>query len=104
MEKRYEYENGVRIDWEWIDQRDAANAKRLRDAAAKRNLAALRSGVPGAKIGPELSDYLWENTRSRHPDADDKRSARELARDGYANSFIGCALELNPERVVEALA
>ena len=92
------------FDWQWIDERDATNAKRLRDAAAKRNLKALRSGVKGATIGPELSEFLWENTRSRHPDADDVKQAKLLAKAGYANSFIGCALELNAERVIEALA
>jgi hypothetical protein len=104
MEKRYEYGDGVRIDWDFIDARDAANEKRIRKAAAKKNLAALRNGVKGAKIGPELSEYLWEKTRNRTPDADDKKQAALLAKQGYANSFIGSALELSHERVIEALA
>jgi hypothetical protein len=103
MEKRYEYEDGVRVDWDFIDKRDAAQAKRVRDFAAKRNLKALRDGVPNTKIGPELSEYLWENTRNRTPDEGDKREAALLAKQGYANSFIGCALELAPDRVIEAL-
>lgn len=98
------HQDGIRIDWEWIDARDAATKKRKRDVVAKENLAALRNGVLGAKIGPELSDFLWENTRSRYPDADDVKQAKLLAKQGYANSFIGLALELNPERVIEALA
>lgn len=102
--KRFSHEEGIAIDWAWIDQRAAADAKRLRDAAAKRNLKALRAGVKGATIGPELADYLWENTRSRHPDADDVKQAKLLAKQGYDNSFISAALELVPERVVEALA
>lgn len=104
MEKRYEYEDGVRVDWDFIDKRDATQAKRVRDFAAKRNLKALRDGVPNTKIGPELSEYLWENTRNRTPDADDKLNATLLAKQGYENSFIGLALELNTERVAEALA
>jgi hypothetical protein len=104
MEKRYAYEDGVRVDWDFIDKRDAAQAKRVRDFAAKRNLKALRDGVPNTKIGPELSEYLWENTRNRTPDADDKLNAKLLAKQGYENSFIGLALELNPERVADALA
>ena len=98
------HQEGITIDWDFVDQRDAANAKRIRDCAAKRNLAALRSGVKGATIGPELSEFLWENTRSRHPDADDVKQAKLLAKAGYGNGFIGSALELNPDRVVEALA
>lgn len=102
--KRFTHEDGIAIDWTFIDARDAANAKRLRDVAAKRNLKALRAGVKGATIGPELSEWLWENTRNRVPDADDIKNAKLLAKDGYDNHFIGCALELNPTRVIEALA
>ena len=104
MKKRYEYEDGIRVDWDFVDKRDAANAKRIRDCAAKRNLKALRDGVPNTKIGSELSAYLWENTRNRTPDADDKKQAQLLRTHGYENSFIGSALELTQERVVEALA
>lgn len=98
------HQEGIRIDWDFIDARDAATAKRKRDVVARKSLAALRNGVSGAKIGPELSAYLWEQTRNRVPDADDRKQAKLLARDGYANSFIGSALELSPERVIEALA
>ncbi len=98
------HQDGIRIDWDFIDARDAANEKRIRKAAAEKNLTALRNGVSGAKIGPELSEYLWENTRNRTPDADDKKQAKLLAKQGYENSYIGCALELAPERVIEALA
>ena len=92
------------FDWEFVDQRDAANAKRLRDAAAKRNLAALRSGVKGATIGPELSDYLWENTRSRTPDVDDRAEVKRMLAQGFSQAAICCGLELTQERVAQALA
>jgi hypothetical protein len=100
----FNIEPDVRIDHEFIAWRDAATAKRVRDSKARKNLKALRDGVEGANIGPELAEFLWENTRDRQPDANDKEQAKLLAKDGYDNSFIGCALELNPTRVIEALA
>jgi hypothetical protein len=101
---RPKFQEGIAIDWDFIDQRDAATKIRMRDAVARGNLKALRDGVKGTKIGPELSEYLWEKTRTRTPDEGDKREAALLAKQGYANSFIGKALELSPDRVIEALA
>ena len=64
----------------------------------------IQDRVPGARITDDIARYWWQQTRRRHPDADDKREAKLLAEQGYANSFIGLALELEPERVIEALA
>jgi hypothetical protein len=102
--ERFDFEDGSRIDWKFVDDRDAATEKRRIVGIAKKNLQALRDEVPNAKVGPELANYLWAKTRERQSDADDRKQARLLATQGYANSFIGIALELNPERVVEALA
>jgi hypothetical protein len=97
------HQEGIRIDWDFVDARDAANAKRIRDAKARKNLAALRSGVKDAKIGPELSEFLWEQTRNRILSDDDKKEVFLLARQGFDNRAIGCALELTQDRVREAL-
>jgi hypothetical protein len=64
----------------------------------------IQDGVEGAVITDEISRYWLQQTRNRKPDADDRKEAALLAKQGYENSFIGLALELNPERVVEALA
>ena len=64
----------------------------------------IQDGVEGARITDEISRYWLQQTRNRKPDANDKREAELLAELGYQNSFIGCALELNAERVIEALA
>ena len=101
---RFTHEEGIPIDWDFIDKRDAAQAKRVRDFAAKRNLAALRDGAPNTKIGPELSEYLWENTRNRTPDADDLREVKRMLAQGFSKEAISVGLELAPNRVIEALA
>lgn len=102
--KRFTHEDGIAIDWTFTDARDAANAKRLRDVAAKRNLKALRAGVKGATIGRELSAWLWENTRTRVPDVDDRAEVKRMLAQGFSQAAICCGLELTQERVAQALA
>ena len=102
--ERFDFKDGIRIDWKFVDERDAATEKRRIVGIAKKNLQALRDGVPNTKIGPELAKYLWANTRNRKPDAYDREQAALLVKQGHANSFIGMALELIPERVTQALA
>jgi hypothetical protein len=64
----------------------------------------IQDGVQGARVTREIAAYWMAQTRNRKPDADDKREAKLLLSQGFTESFIGCALELNWERVVEALA
>lgn len=64
----------------------------------------IADGVPGARITREIAAYWTAQTRNRKPDAEDKREAKLLLTQGFTESAIGCALELNWERVAEALA
>lgn len=96
-------EPDIRIDHEFIRERDAQTEIRRRTCVAKRNLKALRDGVPGTKFGPELADYLLAKTRTRKPDDDDRKQIALLVKQGYAASFIGSALELNVDIVEDMI-
>lgn len=98
------FQEGIRIDVEFIAQRDAAAKERETRRVIKKNLRDIKNRVPDTVVGPELARFWMEQTRDRHPDADDRKQAKLLAQQGYGNSFIGLALELAPERVAEALA
>jgi hypothetical protein len=98
------FQVGIRIDLEFIAQRDAAEKERKARRALKNNLRDVVTRIPGATVGTEMARYWLEETRDRRPDANDKTDAALLAKQGYGNSFIGLALELAPERVREALA
>ena len=98
------FQEGIRIDLEFIAQRDAAAKDRKARRALKKNIQDIENRVPGTQISTPLARLWHEQTRNRRPDADDKKYAAQLAKQGYANSFIALALELAPARVAEALA
>ena len=96
-------EKGLCIDWAWIKERDAQGEIRRRNCIARRNLKALRDGVPGTKFGPELANYLLVKTRKRIPDADDRKEFALLVKQGYAAPFIASALTLDVDIVKEVI-
>jgi hypothetical protein len=59
--------------------------------------------VPGTKFGPELADYLLAKTRTRKPDADDRKEVALLVKEGYTAPFISSALTLNVDIVEEVI-
>lgn len=64
----------------------------------------IQDGVEGARITDEISRYWLQQTRNRKPAADDKEQTKLLLKQGFTEGAIGCALELNARRVIEALA
>jgi hypothetical protein len=92
-----------RVDWAFVDARDAQTEIRRRNCIARRNLQALRKRVPETKFGPELADYLLANTRKRIPDADDRKEIALLTKQGFTASAISVALTLSVDIVEEVI-